>query len=168
MRIFKSQTFLSISLCLILTGNSFSANAQQLDSRMLQDWEARWERVVNGALGGYLERAAGSYLAALDEETLSRALDELAQLLYPSVSWEALGSDVVDNMRNECGLDVLSGMEPYFVDGDASSIPSDVIDAYSQCAVVAMQNSFELVTTALESKEQQIAAIHSKYGIADP
>ena len=159
---------LSISLCLAMLGSGIPTYAQQLDTRMLQDWEARWERVVDGALGGYLERAAGSYLASLNEETQSQALEELAQLLYSSVSWEALGSDVVDNMRNECGVDVLKGMEPYFVDGDASAVSSDVIGAYSQCAVVAMQNSLELVSTALVSKQTQIDAIHAKYGIPSP
>lgn len=168
MKNFRFRIASSISLFWLLIVAGFSANAQQLDSRMIEDWEARWERVVQKALGGYVDRAAASYLAPLDDETQSHAVNELVELLYSAVSWEALGGDLVSNMQSECGIDLLSEMEPYFVDGDTSTISPDVISAYSQCASTAMQSTVELLMLALQSKEPQIEEIHSKYGIDNP
>lgn len=168
MKISRIRLALPMAACAALATFAFPANAQELDPRMIQNWEGLWEGVIDRALGGYLERAAEGSMATLDDEIQEEALGELAQLLYSDISWNALGNDVVRNMQHECGDDVLSGMEPYFIGGDSSTISADIMQTYSQCAPVAMQQSLALVSASIESNLGQISAIHAKYGIEYP
>ena len=146
-----------------------SASAQGIDSSVVRTWERAWERVIDNALGAYLQRAADGPLAGSEETVRNSVLVELRNLLYPALSWESFGDLVIESMVAECGTEVLSQMTPYIV-GDRSSAEIDpsLAQSYANCAQIALGGTMELVGGTIEKKLPDISEVYGKHGIQYP
>jgi hypothetical protein len=76
---------IQLALCLLFFTAVTPISAAELSTELLKSWAETWYRVIDNAMGGSLERAANGSLSTLDEGPQTQALEELAQLLYPSV-----------------------------------------------------------------------------------
>jgi hypothetical protein len=71
-------------------------------------------------------------------------------------------------MRAECGDDVLTRMEPYFIDRDAARIDSEIAQMCGKCAQKALDASIQLVASAIQKNLDKVSAIHAKFGVDYP
>lgn len=135
---------------------------------LTENWAASWERVIDNALGQYLQRAADGPLADLESDARDAALQDLYLLLYPEVSWDALGDTVLDNMQASCPSKVLDRIAPYFSGEAGEILGSELAQEYSTCAQEGIGASLQAVSSAIQRKYAEISATYEKYGIEYP
>lgn len=145
------------------------ATAQEVDSRVLETWEGAWNRVVQNALGAYMQRAVDGPLAESNQRVRSSVLEELGTLLRPALSWDAFGDSVVEGIMSECGEELLSEMTPWIV-GDVSIAEIDpaVTQSYTTCVQTALGDTMQSFGTTLNGKLPEILAIYEEHGIQYP
>lgn len=147
------------------------AFAQDDDAALVSAWQAAWERVIERALGGYLERAAAGPLAELSPSERDSALDELGGLVYEAISWEAFGVSVTERMIAACDKDLLTVMKPHiggYADGNSPEPSVEEAEAYARCAQEAMGQTLQEVGSAIVAKGSEISAVYARYGITYP
>lgn len=146
-----------------------SAHAQSVNEALVESWALSWERVIDNALGQYLQRAADGPLSDLESEARDSALQDLYFVLYPEISWDALGETVLDNMLASCPSEVLANIAPFIAgNADKSSLDPQITQDYSSCAQAGISSSMEAVSFAIQGKYEEISATYAKYGVKYP
>lgn len=142
---------------------------QEIDPRVLETWESAWNRIVDNALDGYLEREANVALSHVDDAVRDSVLEDLGNLLYPALSWDSFGDSVVEGIVSECGEGLLTEMTPWIV-GDRSISEYDpaVAQSYTDCIQAMVAGAMERMSTVFDGKRSEIFAIYRTHGTWHP
>ena len=115
------------------------------------EWQNKWNRVTNSAIGAYVERGKSAYPAGLNEKQTAQVSQKIYEALHNRLGWESMSQGIISSFRTECGDELLDQMVDYYSGVQYSQEDISVIgNAYTICAQETMKEAMGRVQEEIE------------------
>lgn len=159
MRLLKSLT---LSLALMMATHAYAnvdVYSDETIARALQ-WETKWGRVTNRAIGNYLKRISKSRLSSEAPAARTKTIGEVRNFLADRLSWKVEGQALVHTIVERCDRSVLEAMTASKL-GKAYTRKQrqEISSQYRECAIPGFKLAMKRLARKMTSLRGQLDVI---------